>query len=129
DEDQAKQVLNEWMGVATFKQCGFKLFGAGAAKSWTFAILSDLKDKVHEIRRGRLEWVLRTALPLRDDFAIYLDGAKLKPSKAGKGRLKKWVLGKDIEKLPKPASDDLEAREDEHQPVESETRFGLDQKD
>lgn len=127
-EDQAKQALKDWTGGTTFKKCGVNLFGAGAAKSWTFAILSDLKDKVHEIQPGRLEWVLRTALPLRDDFSIYLDGAKLEPSKAGKGRLKKWILGKDIDKLPKPAPDDVKATEDKNQPKDSETRFALQNK-
>lgn len=102
-----------------------KLFGPASAKSWTFAILSDLKDKVHEIRRGRLEWVLRTALPLRDDFGIYLDGAKVEPSKAAKGRIKTWVLGKDIKELPKPAPDDVEATEDKNQPADSPTRFAF----
>ncbi|PIQ84563.1 MAG: hypothetical protein COV75_01570 [Candidatus Omnitrophica bacterium CG11_big_fil_rev_8_21_14_0_20_63_9] len=127
-EDQAKQALKDWTGAAAFQKFGLKLFGAGAAKSWTFAILSDLKDKVHEIRRGRLEWVLRTALPLRDDFSIYLDGAELKPSKAGKGLLKKWILGKDIDELPKPAPDEIEAVEDKNQPKDSETRFALEHK-
>lgn len=127
-EDQAKQALKDWMGAAALRKCGLKLFGTGAAKSWTFAILSDLKDKVHEIRRGRLEWVLRTALPLRDDFSIYLDGAKLESSKAAKGRLKKWILGKDIDALPKPAPDEIEATEDKNQPKDSETRFALEHK-
>ncbi len=127
-EDQAKQALKSWLATAAFHKCGLKLFGSNAAKSWTFAILSDLKEKVHEIRRGRLEWVLRTALPLRDDFAIYLDGAKLEPSKAGKGRLKKWILGKDIEELPKPAPDEIEATEDKNQPNDCETRFALEHK-
>ena len=76
-EDQAKQALKDWTGGAAFQKSGIGLFGAVATKSWTFAILSDLKDKVHEIQPGRLEWVLRTALPLRDDFSIHLDGAKL----------------------------------------------------
>jgi histidine kinase/DNA gyrase B/HSP90-like ATPase len=124
-ENQAKEALKNWTS-APMKESEFRLFGTGAAKSWTFAILSDLKDKVHEIRRGRLEWVLRTALPLRDDFAIYLDGARLEPSKAGKGRLKKWILGKDIRDLPKPAPDDIEASEDKTKPTDSETRFALE---
>ena len=81
---------------------------------------------MHEIRRGQLEWVLRTALPLRDDFAIHLDGTKLEPSKAGKGRLKKWILGKDIEELPKPAPDEIDATEDKNQPTDSDTRFALE---
>lgn len=125
-EAQAKQVLKDWTDTPAFHKCGLKLFGSGATTSWTFAILSDLKEKVHEIRRGRLEWVLRTALPLRDDFAIHLDGTKLEPSKAGKGRLKKWILGKDIDELPKPAPDEIEATEDKNQPVGAETRFALE---
>jgi len=125
-EAEAKQALKQWMGAAAFQNCGFRLFGTSGTKSWTFAILSDLKDKVHEIRRGRLEWVLRTALPLRDDFAIYLDGAKLEPSKTGKGRIKRWTLGKDIDELPKPAPDEIEAIEDKSQPEDSEARFALE---
>jgi Histidine kinase-, DNA gyrase B-, and HSP90-like ATPase len=128
-EAQAEIALAAWMETAAFKSCGFKLFGKGAAPSWTFAILSNLKDKVHEIRRGTLEWVLRTALPLRDDFAIYLDGVRLEPSKSGKGRIKKWVLGKDIVALSKPAPDDIEPREDKSQPPDSDKRFGLDHPD
>jgi hypothetical protein len=125
-EVQAKEALKSWTADDNFKSAGFALFGTESAKSWTFAILSDLKDKVHEIRRGRLEWVLRTALPLRDDFAIYLNGSKLEPSKAGKGRIKKWVLGKEITQLPKPAPDEIEISEDKKQPADSETRFGLE---
>jgi hypothetical protein len=121
-QQQAKKALKDWTDTAAFKKCGFKLFGSGAAKSWTFGILS---DKVHEIRLGRLRWVLRTALPLRDDFAIYLDGTKLESSRSGKGRFKKWILGKDITSLPKPAADEVEATEDKNQPLDSDTRFGL----
>lgn len=128
-EAEAKQALKDWTDTPAFKASGYKLFGAGAPKSWTFAILSDLKDKVYEIRRGRLEWVLRTALPLRDDFAIYLDGVQLTPSKAAKGRLKRWVLGKDIKELPKPAPDDVEAFEDANQSKDSDTRFGFETPD
>jgi HSP90 family molecular chaperone len=50
-ENQARDALKDWTEAAAFKACGLKLFGAGAPTSWTFAILSDLKDKVHEIRR------------------------------------------------------------------------------
>jgi hypothetical protein len=98
--DQAKLALQPWTDRPAFERSGLTLFGPGATTSWTFAVLSDLKEKVHEIRTGKLEWVLRTALPLRDDFSIYLDGSKLEPSKAGKGRIRKWILGKDIVDLP-----------------------------
>lgn len=128
-ETEAQVALSQWTDTAAFKASRFKLFGKGAAASWTFAVLSDLKDKVHEIRRGVLEWVLRTALPLRDDFAIFLDGTRLEPSKSGKGRLKRWVIGKDIAELSKPAPDEIEATEDADQPADSATRFGLSHKD
>lgn len=125
-EAEAKESLKSWTTSPSFKKSEIKLFGTGASKAWTFAILSDLKDKVHEIRRGRVEWVLRTALPLRDDFAIYLDGNKLEPSKAGKGRLMRWVLGKDIKQLAKPAPA-VEASEDKN--LDEPTRFALMQAD
>lgn len=127
--NEAKQALNDWTGAVAFRKCGFKLFGRGVVKTWTFAILSELKPKVHEIRRGRLTWVLRTALPLRDDFAIYLNGFKLEPSKAGKGRLKTWIIGRDIDTLLKPAPDELETTEDTEQPDNSATRFALEHKE
>jgi hypothetical protein len=124
-EGEAKEALMGWIETATFKNSGLKLFGTNSSKGWTFAILSDLKPKVQQIERGKLTWVLRTALPLRDDFAIYLDGTKLEPSKAAKGKLKKWFLGKDITELPKPAEDEVEVTEDENEPQDSDRRFAL----
>jgi hypothetical protein len=125
NDEQAKQALNSWTDVPTFAKSGFKLFGPGAPDSWTFAIMSDLKPKVHQIERGRLEWVLRTALPLRDDFEIFFNGKKLESSKAGKGRLKTWILGKDIVDLPKPAENQTTANEDRNENESSARRFGL----
>jgi hypothetical protein len=81
-EAEAREALAVWLKSSAYQKSGFKLFGSGASKAWTFAILSSLKDKVHEIRPGKLEWVLRTALPLRDDFSISLNGVRLEPSKA-----------------------------------------------
>jgi len=126
---EAIDAMAPWTETDAFKNSGFKLFGKGSSPSWTFAVLSSLKEKVHEIRRGTLEWVLRTAIPLRDDFSVFLDGVKLQPSKVGKGRIKKWILGKDIKGLSKPAPTDIELLEDKDQPETSETRFGLYHKD
>lgn len=128
-EVQAEATVKAWTESPTYKECKLKMFGEGAATSWTFAILSDLKDKVHEIRPGMLAWVLRTALPLRDDFSVYLDGKKLEPSKEGKGRVSRWVLGKDIKELPKPAPDEIEVSKDKSEPKDSPKRFGLIHKD
>ena len=102
-ESQAKEAVSSWTNSAAFKASGMVLFGKGASPTWTFAIMSDLKQKVHEIKPGVLEWVLRTALPLRDDFSIWYNGKKLVPSKQTKGRIGRWVLGKDITELSRPA--------------------------
>jgi hypothetical protein len=128
-EDEAKGALQAWIGSSAFKATKLRLFGKAAEPSWTFAILSGLKDKVHELRSGTLQWVLRTALPLRDDFQVYLNNTELHPSKAGKGLIKRWVLGKDIKSLSKPAPGNLELSIAKGQPTDSPTHFGLTHKD
>ena len=65
-EAQVKKAVWSWTNSAAFKASDLVLFGKGAPKSWTVAIMSDLRKKVHEIKPGVLGWVLRTALPLRD---------------------------------------------------------------
>jgi hypothetical protein len=125
-EKQAKEALAPWIDAPTFKKIGGSLFGKHASASWTIAIMSSLKPKVQELKLGTLEWVLRTALPLRPDFAILLNGEKLVPSKEGKGLLKKWVLGKDITELPRPAPKDVTVFENKNVDKSSEHRFGLD---
>lgn len=125
-EAEARAGLREWLDTDAFKAAQMSLFGKGASASWTVAIMSALKEKVHEIKPGVLEWVLRTALPLRPDFAIWLNGKKLTPSKQAKGLLKKWVLGKDLVLLPKPASKDVSVSEDDTVDASSDRRFGLD---
>ncbi len=52
------------------------------ASSWTLVILEELKPKAEHIKLGSLTWVLRTAMPLRADFALYLNGEKIESSKA-----------------------------------------------
>jgi histidine kinase/DNA gyrase B/HSP90-like ATPase len=125
--EEAREAVKPWTDSTAFKRTGIKLFGAGAPKSWTLAILSRLKEKVHEIGTGVLSWVLRTALPLRDDFSIYLNGDKLEASKAGKDRIKHYVLGKDITELPKPAPKKMTAVEDKNQ-ADPAKRFALEHK-
>lgn len=125
-EKEAKDALKGWTATAAFKEAGIALFGKSAPASWTVAIMSSLKPKVHEIKPGILEWVLRTALPLRPDFGIWLNGDKLVPSKQGKGLLEKWILGKDLIQLPKPSPKDVSVSEDTDVEKSSEHRFGLD---
>lgn len=102
-----------------------KLFGKDAAPSWTLAIMSSLKPMAREIKKGRLTWVLRTAMPLRDDFTLFLDGEELSPSKVDAKIYKHWTIGKELTSLPKPAPDDLEQTVDNMVSPTSLKRFGL----
>ena len=125
-EAQAKEAISNWTKTAAFKASGMALFGKGASPTWTVAVMSDLKKKVHEIKPGFLEWVLRTALPLRDDFAIWYNGKKLVSSKQARGRIGKWIIGKDIAELSRPAPTDSTPSEDKDLPQGDERRFGLE---
>jgi len=125
-EAEAREALKPWTETADFKATGMALFGKGAPASWTVAVMSSLKEKVHEIRPGILEWVLRTALPLRSDFEIWLNSKKLVPSKQGKGLLGRWILGKEIVQLPRPSPKGVSAKEDTSVDKSSEHRFGLE---
>lgn len=51
------------------------------SQSWTVAGLSDFKDLYGKLQLGRLQWVLRTALPLTSDFKMYLNAKQLVSSK------------------------------------------------
>ena len=110
--EEAKDALSWCLRDKMFAKGGMPLFGRDAPSSWTVAVLSNLKDKANEIQEGRLRWILATALPLRDEFKIWLCGQEVKSSRAGKGRVGRWVFGKDIRTLSKPAPEELEVRKD-----------------
>ena len=122
---EAKVALAPWIKTKGFEKWGMRLFGRDAPKSWTAAIMSPLKEKVQEIKPGFLEWILRTAMPLRDDFSVFIDGKSLVPSKKGKGVVREFVLGKDIAKLPKPAPSGLSVRTDLELDKSDPKYFGL----
>ena len=121
---QAKQAIMPWIESLEFKKAKMTLFGSNSPKSWTVSIMSALKPKVHEIERGRLRWVLCTALPLRPDFGIWLNGEKLESSKASKDLIKRWIIGKDMVDLP--GLKDITKSDDKNFSESSGCRFGID---
>ena len=50
--------------------------------SWTLVVVEDLKPRIARIRRRDLNWVLSTAMPLRDDFELTLNGTQVVSRKA-----------------------------------------------
>ena len=51
-------------------------------QTWTLCVLESLKPKAAELKIGRLKWVLRTAMPLRSDFEVWVNNDKLISSKS-----------------------------------------------
>ena len=123
---QAQRAVEPWTESEAFKPSNTALFGKESPPSWTVSIMSSLKDKVHEIKPGTLRWVLSTALPLRPDFGIWLNGKRLVASKEGKGLLRTWVLGKDLVDLPRPSPNGITLAEDKTAAPDGDRRFGLD---
>ena len=122
-EKEAKEAVSSLVVGSKPGYKAVKLFGAGAAKTWTIAVMSDLKDMASEIQRGRLRWILQTAMPLRDDFSLFLNGDKVPAAKLTAKRVGHWVLGKELTKIPKPAPDDLEVTKQPR--ARKEHQFGL----
>jgi hypothetical protein len=123
NEAQAKAVLEPWVAADGEGYKALRLFGTKAASSWTTAIMSHLKDMAVELQRGRLRWILESAMPLRDDFHLYLDGSEIVRAKLRRKRVGRSVLGKDIVNLPAPAPQNGEASLKPK--AEDETRFGI----
>lgn len=68
----------------------------GSLHSWTLVLLEDLKPKVKKLTHQRLKWVLSTAMPLKSDFALYLNGQGVISSKEDF----KIVVAFDVVDLP-----------------------------
>ncbi len=72
-EEEAHGAVRPWLSDDTGRE-NLTLFGDEAEDSWTVAIITELKPMAIELSAGRLRWVLSTAMPLRDDFSLYLNG-------------------------------------------------------
>ena len=125
EENEARDALSAWTTGDKPGYTEISLFGAGASDSWTVTIMSDLKEKARDLKRGRLAWVLRNAMPIRDDFRLFLNGDELFAAKLDRPVVNSWVFGKDLAAVPKPASTELEVTEDASRPAESPLRYGL----
>ncbi len=128
-KQEAEAAVSTWTEGAKPGYKALKLFGAKAAESWTVAVMSDLKLMAKQLHLSRLRWVLETAMPLSDDFKLYLNGDRIESSKLKTKRVGTWVLGKQLgtpdTPLPKPAPEGVELREDANEPKDSPHRFGI----
>lgn len=125
-EEEAQTALFSWTKGEKKGYKAINLFGQLAAESWTVAVMSDFKSMITNLKRGRLKWVLSTAMPLRDDFQLYLNGEKVVSQKYEKP-LKSWIIGKDITEkdIDKTGLDDLLVTEDESVKKKDIERYGI----
>lgn len=123
-EEKAHRAVRPWLSDDTGRE-NLILFGDGAQNSWTVAIITELKPMAIELSAGRLRWVLSTAMPLRDDFSLYLNGNEVAASKTSAKQVGTWVLGKDILTIPSPAPEELDTDTDEKVPEAKYQHFLL----
>jgi len=79
--------------------------------SWTLVIVDNLKK---QLEIGRLGWVLSTALPLRPDFRLFLNGKDVISSKMRTPKIKEWQIGNEdpaAKKLKYETGEDKRKRE------------------
>ena len=82
-EEDAQRLLSN---IELRDRLAWKLLFGGdeRAETWTVAALSNFKDMYKKLQAGTLRWVLSTALPLKTDFGIWLDGERVTSSKEGR---------------------------------------------
>lgn len=73
---EAKEIIAT---VATYNNPTVEWYDTNS--SWTSCILTNLKPSASNLSVGKLKWVLSTAMPITDDFSLFLDGAETKSSK------------------------------------------------
>lgn len=100
---EAEQAVSQHARPFGFQEYDMPLFGEEGPESWTVCVMSDLKPKAADIKPGRVEWILGTALPLSSDFSVWLNGKKIESRRLSGNRIRRWVIGKDLKEIPKPA--------------------------
>lgn len=92
-EDDVKSILAPIIQKDGIRLIPFELWGTDAENTWTMVVMSDLKPKAHEIKEGRLKWILSTALPLNPSFILHYNGSLLESSKATIEPWRTWTFG------------------------------------
>jgi len=94
-EKEAKAALQPIKAVEGGVEAFDWLFGDAASESWTAAAMSQLKPLAHDLRLGRLRWILSTALPMSPQFRLHLNGKRVASSLERREALQTWAVGRD----------------------------------
>jgi hypothetical protein len=63
--------------------------------TWTVAAMSSLKPAANNVKRGRLEWILSTALPLSPAFALAVNGKAIVSTVEKIEIVEEWKVGEN----------------------------------
>ena len=91
DQSELASVL----GHVIPQEVDLPLLTPDAPKNWTLVVIDQLKERAKQIKKGRLRWVISTALPLDPTFKVFLNGEKITPSKLEEEKYKEWIIGVD----------------------------------
>lgn len=79
------------------------------SKSWTMCVLEELKPKAATLKPPHLKWVLSTAMPLKADFSLSLNGKKVVSAKAAQDPVVSFAVTElpstRLKALAKPSDD------------------------
>ncbi len=92
---EVKEIIEPLILNNGVKLLDFNLWGKNAEKTWTFAILSDLRPRATKIQEGRLRWILSTALPLNPNFNLFFNGSRIASSKEKIKPRHVWKIGEE----------------------------------
>ena len=92
-QHQAEDILGSIAPLTQNLQIPFRLFGRGAARTWTAAALTTLTPLARKLTPGRLKRVLKTALPISPQFNLYFNGEQLTPEKVDRPQISQWIIG------------------------------------
>ncbi|MCA1832551.1 MAG: ATP-binding protein, partial [Actinobacteria bacterium] len=84
---------------------------------WTIVLLERFKPKIAELARGRLKWVLSTAMPLQSGFNLFLDGEEVQSSKEAY----EHVVSFSVADLPKSRLETLKNKTKETWRIDGQT--------
>ena len=66
------------------------------SETWTLVLLTSLRETGMAVQRGRIRFMLRSALPLTSDLSIILNNEVLEPTKIDSETEATWILGEDL---------------------------------
>lgn len=78
--------------------------------SWTIVLLEGLTEKGQNIKLQQLKWVLSTAMPLKSDFKLYINGDLIESSKVKDD----VIIDFDISEIPQKRIDNLNLKNNDN---------------